>query len=328
MTHADLAAELRFARRAVHEVMTLIGGRVRPDLAKNDAVAKADHSPVTVADFVSQAVLCRGLAGAFPGDPVVAEETSEALRRDPALCARVAGYARLLDPESTPDSVCAAVDRGGGEPCDRFWTLDPIDGTKGFLRGEQYVIALALVVGGEVRLGILGCPNLPTPYRPGGGSPGCLLFAVRGGGAMLHDLATGIERRVHVSPDCLRCAESYEPGHGDHRAQEEIARRAGCVGDPIRIDSQAKYGLVARGEAGALLRLPNPADAGRRENIWDHAAGSILVEEAGGVVTDADGRRLDFARGKRLTENCGLLAAAPTLHARLLEALAFGSPGT
>jgi 3'(2'), 5'-bisphosphate nucleotidase len=46
---------------------------------------------------------------------------------------------------------------------DRYWTLDPIDGTKGFLRGDQYAIALALVEHGEVVLGVLGCPNLPNP---------------------------------------------------------------------------------------------------------------------------------------------------------------------
>ena len=52
------------------------------------------------------------------------------------------------------------IDRGGRESGHRFWTLDPIDGTKGFLRGDQYVVALALVVKGEVQIGALACPNL------------------------------------------------------------------------------------------------------------------------------------------------------------------------
>ena len=48
---------------------------------------------------------------------------------------------------------------------ERFWTLDPIDGTKGFLRGEQYAVALALIVGGEVVVAALACPNLGAPER-------------------------------------------------------------------------------------------------------------------------------------------------------------------
>ena len=59
---------------------------------------------------------------------------------------------------------------------------DPIDGTKGFLRGDQYAVALALVVNGDVKVGLLGCPNLTDGYKPEIGGPGSLLAAVRGEG--------------------------------------------------------------------------------------------------------------------------------------------------
>lgn len=64
-----------------------------------------------------------------------------------------------------------------------FWCLDPIDGTKGFLRGEQYAVCLALVVDSKVQLGVMGCPNLPQDISKPDGPKGCLFVAVRGQGA-------------------------------------------------------------------------------------------------------------------------------------------------
>ena len=64
-----------------------------------------------------------------------------------------------------------------------FWCLDPIDGTKGFLRGEQYAVCLALVRDGEVQLGVLGCPNLPVDAAQPAGPRGALFVGVRGQGA-------------------------------------------------------------------------------------------------------------------------------------------------
>jgi 3'(2'), 5'-bisphosphate nucleotidase len=56
----------------------------------------------------------------------------------------------------TAEQVCNWIDHNRVDPGRCFWTLDPIDGTKGFLRGEQYVVALALVVDGQVQIGVLG----------------------------------------------------------------------------------------------------------------------------------------------------------------------------
>jgi 3'(2'), 5'-bisphosphate nucleotidase len=85
------------------------------------------------------------------------------------------------------------------------------------------------------------------------------------------------------------------------------------------MDSQAKYALVARGDASYYLRLPA---AGRRlENIWDHAAGCLVVQEAGGKVTDLRGRPLDFRHGRRLTGNTGILASSGSIHDTVLDAL-------
>ena len=94
----------------------------------------------------------------------------------------------------------------------------------------------------------------------------------------------------------------------------------GVTAQPVRIDSQCKYAVVARGEAEAYLRLPR--DDVYREKIWDHAAGVLCVTEAGGRVTDVLGRDLDFARGYRLEGNRGVAVANGPLHTPLVEAMA------
>jgi 3'(2'), 5'-bisphosphate nucleotidase len=67
--------------------------------------------------------------------------------------------------------------------------------------------------------------------------------------------------------------------------------------------------------------LLSPAKPDYREKIWDQAAGSIIVEEAGGKVTDLDGRELDFAQGRTLKKNRGICATNGIFHERALQAL-------
>ncbi len=88
---------------------------------------------------------------------------------------------------------------------------------------------------------------------------------------------------------------------------------------PLRMDSQVKYGLLSRGDASIFMRFP---PAAYREKIWDHCAGFVIVEEAGGRVTDASGRRLDFSQGRWLDLDRGIIAAPPAVHAALLKAVA------
>ena len=93
----------------------------------------------------------------------------------------------------------------------------------------------------------------------------------------------------------------------------------GVRADPVRVDSQSKYGLVARGDAELYLRIPRGEDY--RERVWDHAGGTIIVEEAGGRVTDIDGRPLDFTQGRCLERNRGIVASNGLVHDAVLQAL-------
>ena len=319
-THA-YQSEQAVALEAVREAAQLCG-RVQAQISP-DVLEKRDRSPVTVADFGSQALVCRAIRAAFPDDPIIAEEDAAELRtsENDALRAQVAEHVQALRPDADEADVLSWIDYGGASAYSgRFWTLDPIDGTKGFLRGEQYAVALALVVDGEVVVAALACPNLPST---GGSETGAIFTAVRGQGAtsvpLEGDSATPISVSGESDPSRTRFCESVESGHSSHDAAAAVAERLGITAEPVRLDSQAKYAVVARGEAGIYLRLPTRP--GYVEKIWDHAAGVLVVEEAGGRVTDVNGTPLSFRHGRGLEENRGVIVTNGRLHEAVLEAL-------
>ena len=296
--------------------------QVQAEMVSTDAIQKTDRSPVTVADFGSQALICQAIGAAFPDNVIVAEESAQALKKNASLSERVTGYVnRFCEDTVSAETVCKWIDRGSGEVGTNFWTLDPIDGTKGFLRSDQYAIALAYIVDGVVQLGVLGCPNLPYRLNDKDAERGCLFVATRGEGTRLYTKTGAFIKQVHVSETTDRFAESFESTHGDSEAHSSIANALGITESPVRMDSQAKYGIVSRGEASLYIRLPNPAYPDYRECIWDHAAGLIVVEEAGGTVTDANGIPLNFLTGKRMHENRGIVATNGKLHQQVLMAV-------
>ena len=315
-------AKLPIAIDAVIKAMRLCE-QVQAEMVSTDAIQKTDRSPVTVADFGSQALICKAIGDAFPGDVIVAEESAQALKENVSLLERVTGYVNRFCKDAPPsaETVCEWIDQGSGEVGENFWTLDPIDGTKGFLRRDQYAIALAHIVNGTVQLGVLGCPNLPYRLNNEETDRGSLFVALRGEGTRLYTKAGDFIEQVRVSEAVHRFAESVESTHGDSDAHSSIANALGITESPVRMDSQAKYGIVSRGEASLYIRLPNPNYPDYRECIWDHAAGLIVVEEAGGTVTDANGIPLNFLTGKRMLENRGIVATNGKLHQHVLKAL-------
>ncbi len=318
--------EIKFALHAVRQASQLVQ-QVQTDMV-TPALTKEDRSPVTVADFASQALISRLLMQALPKDLLVAEEDSEALRR-PEACetlAQVTDFVGRFIPEARPDSVLEWLDYNRVDTAPRFWTIDPIDGTKGFLRGDQYVVALALVVGGQVQIGVLGIPNLVDGYRPVQDGAGSLVIAVRGQGTWCTSMGEpGDFIRLQVSnrstPAEGRVLRSFESGHTNADQITEFSKTMGIHTEPVRMDSQAKYAVLAAGKGDLLLRLLSPTQMNYKEKIWDQAAGSLVLEEAGGQITDLDGRPLDFTNGRSLLHNRGILASNSKLHAAALQAL-------
>jgi 3'(2'), 5'-bisphosphate nucleotidase len=319
--------ETHVATQAVIEAARLCIA-VRSEAIDVDTLKKGDKSPVTIADFGSQALVCKHIIAAFPNDPIVGEEDAGDLRRaeNVQILNQVTHYVNRFCPKATSPHICEWIDCGNGDVSERYWTLDPIDGTKGFLRNDQYAIALALVERGKVQVGVLACPALPLQQNTRDSAAGVLFVAVRNAGTTMTALDDGTPAPIRVDSDAqpgmLRFVESVESAHGDHALQQVIARAVGITQESLRMDSQAKYGAVARGDAALYLRLPSKLSPDYREKVWDHAAGTLIVEEAGGKVTDMTGQPLDFADDRRMRNNRGVVVSNGTIHTAVIEAIA------
>jgi 3'(2'), 5'-bisphosphate nucleotidase len=322
--------EVQFALNTVRMASKLVA-QVQAEMVTS-ALTKDDKSPVTVADFAAQALVGYLLEEHFPDDPLVGEEDSSSLKKDSnrETLERITHFVGQYADAATPDAVCRRIDRGSAESGQRYWTVDPIDGTKGFLRGDQYAVALALVVDGQVQVGALGCPNLNIEYlrsnveNPTGGT-GSLVIAVRGQGTWAAPLDRDGFVRLSVSDRAdasqARLLRSVEAAHTNTGKIGELVTKLNVQADPVGMDSQAKYAVLAAGKGDVLVRLISSKAPDYKEKIWDQGAGSIVVEEAGGRITDLHGRTLDFTAGRTLAHNRGVLATNGVLHKVMLEGL-------
>jgi len=329
MKHQDEVTKA--ALEAVSNACKVARG-VQLNLEQVRAITKDDRSPVTVADYAVQAIVALELKRALGTDVnIVGEEHAGVLREDKNATVReaVINSVRLLHPNASEDSILSAIDE-----CDHdgsagvYWTLDPVDGTKGFLRGQQYAIALARIEHGSVKLGVMGAPNLPMNQSQPldeADKHGTIYIASSGYGTWEYraDDVAATPNRIKIMPEDptepLRACESVESGHSDQSGTARLMERLGGAGEPARLDSQAKYAVVARGQADAYLRLPTSKTY--VEKIWDHAAGSLIAQEAGAVVSDVSGQPLDFTHGRLLSANRGIICAVGHWHGKIIDAI-------
>ncbi|XVF25876.1 hypothetical protein REPUB_Repub13aG0251600 [Reevesia pubescens] len=332
--------------------------------------SKNDNSPVTVADWSVQATVSWILSESFGcrNVSILAEEDVQSLSTADATglldavvktvndCLTEASHFGLKGPETPLGSsdVLEAISRcnSTGGPTGRFWALDSVDGTLGFVRGDQYAVALALIEDGEVVLGVLGCPNYPmkkewlsyhhryqriisklTPPTSESWDKGCVIYARKGCGEAwmqpLHQTNKLLEWPnsaipVRVSsidnPALATFCEPVEKPNLSHSFTAGLAHSVGHRKQPLRAYSMVKYVAIARGDAEIFVKF---ARTGYKEKIWDHAAGVIIIQEAGGVVTDAGGSPLDFSKGIFLEGlDRGIIACAGAkLHEKIIRAV-------
>ncbi|KAK9268188.1 hypothetical protein L1049_010631 [Liquidambar formosana] len=293
--------ELDVAVRAVQMACSLCQ-RVQEGLISknNDLVqSKDDNSPVTVADWSVQATVSWILSESFGGGNVfiVAEEDVQTLSRANAgglleqvvktvnECLAQAPQFGLKGPKMAlgTKEVLEAISRcnSTGGPTGKFWALDPVDGTLGFVRGDQYAVALALIEDGELKLGVLGCPNYPmkkewlnyhhryyriisklTPPTSESWDKGCVFYARRGSGEawmqpLIHRNTELIwpnsARPVRVSsidnPELATFCEPVEKANSSHSFTAGLAHSVGLRKQPLRVYSMVKYAAIARGDA-------------------------------------------------------------------------------
>ena len=217
-----------------------------------------------------------------PGHPVSeADLAVEAILRERLLEARPT-YGWLC--EETPDD-------GRRHNHDRLWVVDPIDGTRAFLRAiPEFAVCVALVERGRALAGAVANP-----------AAGMIVEAVAGGGARCNGMSVSMR-----PPRPLERALLLASAASMHKAAGPMA------GTTFRrVNSIAwRMALVAAGQADGCISLQPKSD-------WDLAAAEVLVREAGGAVTGLDGGELRYNRES--IRHSGCIAAAPALHAVLLE---------
>ncbi|KAJ5632306.1 hypothetical protein N7490_008645 [Penicillium lividum] len=314
------------------------------------SLSKSDDSPVTIADFAAQASIIAAIHHTFPDDDIVGEEDATALREDPVLLERTwelatsvhlddeASEALLYTPQSR-EELLDLIDLGARGQCrrgTRAWTLDPVDGTATFIRGQQYAVCLSLVENGQQKLGIIGCPNMDL--RSGRVAEdlvdhdghGQLLTAIAGQGAFIQPMGTGallpgeqLERVPQVTESNeVRFVDTQESTSQRLDLHEKIAAHLKCPW-PNTVDlwsAQMRYIAIAvRGGCNSFIKVP--LKESYRSKIWDHSGGMLLVQELGCVVTDLEGRPVDCGLGRTLAECHGMVVAPASVHGHILEAV-------
>ncbi|KAL9452627.1 hypothetical protein AB3S75_008422 [Citrus x aurantiifolia] len=331
--------------------------------AQGRVLDKNDQTPVTVADFGVQALVSLELSKLFPSIPLVAEEDSAILRSNnlvDSVASAVADNATsgFGDEPLTHSDVLEAIDRGGKDAvvfCTKpatYWVLDPIDGTRGFLRGSEalYVVGLALVVEGEIVLGVMGCPNWledkpctsttsMQEYEGNQAGSGIIMVSHVGCGTWTKKLSSiqdtktldywtrcSVDRccLVHKASFCIPDSQTWESlplsalfnakNDADNIGDEEILLVPTCCG------SLCKYLMVATGRASVFILR---ARAQTIIKAWDHAVGIICVHEAGGKVTDWRGSPIDLdadqAERRAIFPSGGVLVTNDNLHHQIVE---------
>lgn len=351
-----LEKEFLIAQLAIQRA-SILSQLILKDYAQKYAsktITKEDHSPVTIADFAVQSVIISSITEHFPGDLFIAEESGSDIVDRSDLKALIKEYIGKADAEFNKyqyqykfksefdivENLNKKVQKQGSS---RFWILDPIDGTKGFLRNQQFALCLSLMVNNQIKIGINGCPNLPVNIEElinahdfaksnfeiadTQGDKGLVFAAVEGKGSHVRLLdekivepfgrKIGVKHLSSISDTII--VEGVELKHSNYEYQLKIKRKLAIPeSHTINIDSQVKYCVLAYGLAQAYLRIP--VDKKYKEKVWDHSSGNLLVREAGGIVTDMEGKQLDFTKGTYLYSK-GIIAASEQYHSEFIKAI-------
>lgn len=235
-----IEAVVDLARRAGRVVLEIY------DSFDGTTLRKDDGSPVTAADHAAEALILPGLRALLPGVPVVAEEQ------------------------------CAA--HGVPAAADRFWLVDPVDGTKEFLRRNgEFTVNIALVSGGVPVLGVVEAPVFDRRFWAAGGQA----WQQQGDEA---------PRRIAVRrPPADGMVVLTSRSHRDD-PRLDAALEGRSVAERRILGSSLKIVLIAAGEADLYLRFGPTME-------WDTAAADAVLRAAGGVIDDpVSGLPLAYAK--------------------------------
>lgn len=265
----DLQRELATAEEAARRAASVILRHYRAGGTAFES--KPDGSPVSAVDREADAVIARCLGEAFPGDPVLSEESPDPRRRL------------------------------GSQ---RVWIVDPLDGTRGFQAGtDDFNVHVALAIDGVPVVGVVHAPVSGVVHR-----------AVAGQGA--ERIENGRVERLAVSR--VAGLSELRLGISRHNAPAALLAwldRQGLAGRAVRTGASTKYTALAEGRLDGVVTIT------RGEKEWDTCAPELIVREAGGQVTDGDGRPLGYNRPD-VDRPRGIVASNGACHQALLAAVA------
>jgi 3'(2'), 5'-bisphosphate nucleotidase len=268
---AERRQQLRFERelaRAI-ELARLAGGEVlRMQRGELGVEMKPGNEPVTLADRRASELIVAGLADSFPADPIISEELPPA-----------------------PGAL--------GAP--RYWLVDPIDGTKDFIRGEDgYSVMIGLVCDGKPTVGVVYQPVIDRLFQ---GTPGGSLLTFRG-----QTTALGVSAVTAAADVRLVASKSHRDAAID-RVKQELG-----IADELNVGSVGvKLCLIA---AGLRDLYVNPA---AKTKAWDTCAPEAILVPAGGRLSDLFGAPIDYT--KELAHRRGLVASNGLVHDEVIAKL-------
>ncbi|TFF89746.1 MAG: hypothetical protein EU548_06565, partial [Promethearchaeota archaeon] len=260
---------------------------------------KDDSSPVTIADFASQIYITSKLKELFPMDQIIAEEDEISLIDDKVRKAIRDCYRDL---NINDRGELKGILNYRGQPSDRVWSVDPVDGTMGYKKNLLYAIGLCLMEKSDQKICVIGVPD----YN----EKGLAIFTaeIYQGAKVSYGGADFKPIHVNTQND-IKKARLCHSLHYDMPWVVQFAEKIG-IKDRVQLDSMAKFCMVADGSCDIYIK----PITGFETSTWDFAPGDLLVREAGGMVTDLDEERLTFKDDKCILRAPGIIGTNGLLH--------------
>lgn len=337
--HSVYDDQLEAASFAVRAVANFITTTIATP--HKSSVTSDTCSPYPLLKFAAQILLISLLRFIYPSDAFVAEIGDSFLRLNPRKAADVMALFKILNKDhrlfKSSNDMVGILELGRGnissKTSNRVWVLNPVDDILAAVNGGEFTVSASLFVDGKNTLAVIACPRTDVGF-PVATDEMPILYAVKGQGAFIQILSPECKARevnpVAVSRTHNKFGQLSWPMTTtgplarvctNEDIHLDVARRLDCwlktpCGTPV-----LRYVAVATGSVDSTFHVPPSLH--EHFNVWDHAAGSLIVEEAGGKVTDAYGDVLDFTISRKLSKNFGLAAAARgNAHWRLLDAIA------
>ncbi len=267
---------------------------------------KEDESPVTLADFASQIFIINKIKELFPEDHIIAEEDSGAFINQNVedIIKKCYNSLNLVFEDDFKDTL-----NYRGSISKRQWTIDPIDGTKGFQKHLAYAIGIGFMVQAEPTICAIGVPNYKNTKLT-------IFSAEKNHGAKV---SYGDQNFTKINVSNKKEIKKFRICYSLHYNKPWVLNFARSLGvtNFIPLDSMAKLCMVADGSSELYIKPMNM----QRSFTWDFLPGELLVKEAGGMITDIRGNPIQYVNDKCKITAPGLIASNGIRHEELLSAL-------